>query len=344
MDTVSPRRSPATLHPSSSAARDEGNVPDFASAWTEWRAHRASGSRPLANPTLADYDSMYRRYIRPFFADLPMDEIGARTVGEFQLEMRRIGVSAVRYGKVVVPLRACLRWHFRRGTFLRDTAYWFDKPAPPADERKVLSFDEVERLLEALPRFYRPLIACAAYTGMRLGELRALTWQDVNFDRSVVYVRRAMDLNTVRLYTKTKSSRTVGLPDHLATLLLNWKSVCPASELSLVFPRPSGRVLEPSEFRKRVFKPALMIANLDPSFRIHDLRHTAASLYVRAGASVVDLMRVFGWSQMQTAMRYIHMLDTPSVLAAMLSESRTSNLSADTHPDETRRSAPGLSD
>jgi len=303
---------------------------DFASAWGKWRAYRASGSRPLANSTLADYDSMYRLYVGPFFASMPLSTITARAVGDFQLNMRRIGVSAVRYGKVVVPLRACLRWHFRRGTFASDTSFWFDKPAPPADERKVLSFEELERLVAALPAFYRPLVVCAAYTGMRLGELRALTWQDVNFDRGLIYVRRAMDLDVVRLYTKTKSSRTVGLPDHLAVLLRQWATECPPSELGLVFPRPSGRVLEPSDFRKRVFKPALVRAGLDPSFRIHDLRHTAASWYVRAGASVVDLMRVFGWTQMQTAMRYIHMLDTPAALATLLSESRAASLSAGT--------------
>ena len=322
----------ATICPPSGATLEQrpDNL-DFASAWGEWRDYRASGSRPLAKSTLADYDSMYRLYIGPFFADLPLSGITARIVGDFQLGMRRIGVSAVRYGKVVVPLRACLRWHFRRGTFAHDTTFWFDKPAPPADERKVLSFEELERLLKALPAFYRPLVACAAYTGMRLGELRALTWQDVNFDRGLIYVHRAMDLDVVRLYTKTKSSRTVGLPDHVAVLLRQWASQCPSSELGLVFPRPSGRVLDPSDFRRRVFKPALVRAGIDPSFRIHDLRHTAASWYVCAGASVVDLMRVFGWTQMQTAMRYIHMLDTPTALAALLSESREISLSAGTH-------------
>jgi len=196
----------------------------------------------------------------------------------------------------------------------------------PRLERKALSFEELECLLAALPEFYRPAIACAAYTGLRLGELRALTWQDVDLERGVIHVRRAMDRDVVRMYTKTKSSRSVGVPEHVRALLCAWRQQCPSSDMGLVFPQQSGRVLEPSDFRKRVFKPALARAGLDPSFRIHDLRHTAASWYVRAGASVVDLMRVFGWSQMQTAMRYIHMLDTPTALAALLTESRESSL------------------
>ncbi len=302
---------------------------DFAAAWSSWMAHRISGSRPLAVSTRQDYDSMYRCYLEPFFGDLRLEEIGAGTVGAFQLDMLDYGVSAVRYGKIVVPLRACLRWHFRNGTFPHDTAFWFDKPAPPADERRVLSFEELERLLDALPQFYRPLIACAAYTGLRLGELRALVWQDVDLDRGIIHVRRAMDRDTVRMYTKTKASRSVGLPTHLRSLLSEWRQHRPESELGLVFPQQSGRVLEPSDFRKRVFKPALRLAGLDPAFRIHDLRHTAASWYVRAGASVVDLMRVFGWSQMGTATRYVHMLDTPATLAALITESRANMLGAD---------------
>ena len=299
---------------------------DFAAAWTAWRDHRLSGSRPLAVSKLEDYDSMYRCYIGPYFGDMRLEQISAGSVGAFQLEMRSYGVSAVRYSKVVVPLCACLRWHFRIGAFPHDTTFWFDRPAPPANERKVLSFEEVERLLKALPAFHRPLIECAAYTGLRLGELRALSWQDVDLDRGIIQVRRAMDRDVLRMYTKTKSSRSVGIPDHLRSTLRDWRLASPESELGVVFPQRSGRVLDSSDFRKRVFKPALVRAGLDPSFRIHDLRHTAASWYVRAGASMADLMRIFGWSQMQTAMRYIHMLDTPTTLAALLTEARDGTL------------------
>lgn len=299
---------------------------DFASAWVQWREHRTSGSRPIARSTREDYDSMYRRYLGPFFGWMRLVDIDARAIGEFQLRMRELGVSAVRYGKIVVPLRACLRWHHRKGTFPHDTSFWFDQPAPPADERKVLTFEEVELLISETPEHYRPFISCAAYTGLRLGELLALTWQDVDVDAGIVRVRRAMDRNVVRMYTKTKASRTVGLPAHLREQLARWKADCPASEDNLVFPSPRGRPIEPSTFRTRVFKPALARAGIDPSFRIHDLRHTAASWYVRAGASVVDLMRVFGWSQMQTALRYIHMLETPTMLAELLSESRHDRL------------------
>ena len=326
---------PAFAERSHSPSRSIASVPvvpgDFAAAWSAWRAHRISGSRPIAISTLQDYDSMYRCYLGPFFGDLRLEKIDAATVGTFQIAMLEFGVSAVRYGKVVVPLRACLRWHFRNGTFPHDTTFWFDKPAPSADERKVLSFEELERLLAALPEYHRPMVACAAYSGLRLGELRALTWHDVDLDPGIIHVRRAMDRDTVRMYTKTKSSRSVGLPEHIRALLSDWRHQCPPSDLDLVFPQQSGRVVEPSGFRRWVFKPALVRAGLDPSFRIHDLRHTAASWYVHAGASVVDLMRVFGWSQMQTAMRYIHMLDTPTALAALLTESRETSLAASAH-------------
>jgi len=60
----------------------------------------------MARSTLSDYQSMFHCYLGPYFGDMQLDEIDASTVGAFQLEMRSIGVSAVRYGKVVVPLRA----------------------------------------------------------------------------------------------------------------------------------------------------------------------------------------------------------------------------------------------
>jgi len=276
----------------------------------------------MARSTVEDYDSMYRCYLGPYFADVTLDDLDARLIAEFQLEMRRIGVSPVRYGKIVVPLRACLRWHARNGAFAHDTTYWFDKPAPSADERKVLTYDEADRLLAALPDYYRPFVTCAVYTGLRLGEMRALTWNDVDLTSGIIHVRKAMDREVVRMYTKTKQSRSVGIPDLPLEVLRAWRAHCPPSAGDLVFPLPCGSPIDPSTFRSRVFKPALRAAEIDPSFRIHDLRHTAASWCVRAGATVVDLMRVFGWSQLQTALRYIHMLDTPTTLADLLTQSR----------------------
>ena len=298
----------------------------FAWAWNQWRTHRATGSRPFARSTLEDYDSAYNCYIGPLLGDIRLDDITADVVDAFQLELFHRGVSAVRYSKIVVPLRACLRWQRRSGAFTKDMTFWFDSPAPAAAERRVLTFEQADRLIAEMPAYYRPVISTALFTGLRFGEIRALSWRDVDLDSGVIQVHKAMDRGVIRSYTKTKSARCVGLPAHLVEELREWSRVCPPSPLDLVFPVPCGSPIDGTTFSKRYFRPAVKRAGIDPSFRVHDMRHTAASWHVRAGATVPDLMYVFGWSQLQTAMRYIHSFQTPTGLAEKITISRDEQL------------------
>jgi len=60
--------------------------------------------------------------------------------------------------------------------------------------------------------------------------------------------------------------------------------------------------------------------------RIHDLRHTAASLYLQSGATVREVMEIFGWSQMQTALRYLHTTEPLTLAAQRLSDVRETAL------------------
>jgi len=156
-------------------------APTLADAWERWLAYRSVSQRPLRLSTLADYRSAYRRHIGPRLGRTPLAEIDGRAIADLVVALGEDGVAAKRLSNVLVPLRACLSWHHRMGTFERDPAGWFDAAAPAADERRVLSLTEVERLVAATPAPYRAFVATAAWTGMRLGELRALTWADIDW-------------------------------------------------------------------------------------------------------------------------------------------------------------------
>jgi len=295
----------------------------FAQAWRTWLEYRSCGPRPLRLSTRADYESIYRCHLGPHLGELPLRAIDGLAIARLVVALSAsVVLSPKRISNVLVPLRACLRWHHRMGAFPGDPSPWFDTATPPADERRILTIEQVERLVAATPAAHRAFVTTAAYTGLRAGELRALSWGDIDFDARGITVNKTYYRDHLQRSTKTGHDRVVPLPPHVAITLREWRRECPRSSAGLVFPGPSGSPLDLDTFRARIFKPAVRAAGLPAGLRIHDLRHTSASLYLQSGATVREVMEIHGWRQMQTALRYLHTGDTLSAAAERLTEAR----------------------
>lgn len=311
-NTHAPAAGDATQRPS----------PSFSEAWELWLAYRQHGTRPLRDSTLADYRSIYRRHLQPAFGDTPLASVDGAGIARFSVASTAAGMSPKRLSNVLVPLRACLRWRHRIGELPRDPSPWFERSMSAADERLTLSPAQIEDLLDQLPSSYRPFVEFAAYVGTRAGEQRALTWSDIDLRVGTARITKTYYRTHLQRSTKTGRDRTVPLPPHICTMLSRWRAHCPASADNLVFPGPAGTILDLDTFRARVFKPAVIAASLPERLRIHDLRHTAASLYLQSGATVREVMEIFGWTQMQTALRYLHTTQPLSEAAGRLSQHR----------------------
>lgn len=138
-----------------------------------------------------------------------------------------------------------------------------------------------------------------AYTGLRYGEMAALRVQDFDMLRRRVQIQRSVTEVSGKLVwgtPKNSEKRSVPFPkflsDPLATLMED------KGRADLVFTAPAGGVLRIATFRTRVFKPAvaaLVEADADfPKATLHDLRHTAASLAISAGANVKAVQTMLG--------------------------------------------------
>ena len=149
------------------------------------------------------------------------------------------------------------------------------------------------------------LVRVAAYTGLRLGELLALRWKDIDFDGSVMTVSRALSAG-VETTTKSGRVRRVPLPEQAAAALLrlrNRPDFIAAKEL--VFADPTlGRPLHPVTVRKR-YKHARDLVGARP-LRFHDLRHTYGSLLAAGGVDLVTIKEMMGHSALSTTGRYLH--------------------------------------
>jgi integrase len=141
-------------------------------------------------------------------------------------------------------------------------------------------------------------------TGLRLGELQALRWMDIDFDRHVVRVRRSRGRHGFTSPKSTRAMRTAPLaPELLGPLAAHWSAAPYRGDEDLVFAHPlTGDVYDASRIRKR-YKAALAVAGLRDA-RFHDLRHTFGTRMAAAGAPMRSIQAWMGHRDHATTLRY----------------------------------------
>jgi integrase len=161
---------------------------------------------------------------------------------------------------------------------------------------RYLSHEQVGAVADLIGDDARALFMVLAYCGPRWGEATALRVQDVDLLRSRLYVRRAFsDVSgeLIESTTKTHADRTLPLPTFLRAELE--ALMAGKSTTDLMFTAPLGGPWRNANFRSRRFDPAVKAAGLPP-LKVHELRHTAASLAVQAGGNVKAIQRMLGHS------------------------------------------------
>jgi integrase len=203
-------------------------------------------------------------------------ELGART------GRRRTCSGNLRCAHRVLSL--ALTAAVRDGRLVRNVAEGVPLPRVVATPKRFLTHDQVQALAEACAP-YGTLIRVLAYAGLRWGELVALTTRRIDLARRRIEVVEAITEVHGRVVvgtTKTCQRRSVPIPRFLADELAD--HLTGKAHGDLVFTAPEGGVLRNTNFRPRFFDPAaekVGLLGLTP----HELRHTAASLAIAAGAN-----------------------------------------------------------
>jgi integrase len=183
-------------------------------------------------------------------------------------------------------------------------------PKIEREEMRFLNPAEVAGLADAIGPRYRALVLLGAYGGLRMGELAGLRRGRVDLLRGTVDIAEIVVEVRGQLYTgppKTRAGRrTVGLPRVVVEeLAAHMGPVGPAD--AYVFTAEKGGVLRTSNFRIKVWLPAVRAAGLAP-LRPHDLRHTAVALWIAAGANPKEVSVRAGHTSVSfTLDRYGHL-------------------------------------
>ena len=180
--------------------------------------------------------------------------------------------------------------------------------------KRALEISELSRLAENCGN-YQSMIFLAGLTGLRWAELIALTPEDFDFKQKTLQVNKTLsEVNGKFHHVPTKSGKTRVLPIPEFMLSTLRSLVLTTTKGNSVFTSSEGSYLRKGNFAKRIFKPALKKSKLD-GVRFHDLRHTAVSLQLRAGADILALSRVAGHSSPSITLNvYAHELDDSTSL------------------------------
>lgn len=168
--------------------------------------------------------------------------------------------------------------------------------------------DEADRLLRAAAPEWQPMLAIALRTGLRLGELLALRWSDVDLVASQLVVRRTLWQGEEGT-PKGGRHRPVPLSDEAAATLKAHRHL----RGSYVFCDEMGARLTHS-FVKDVVPQACVRAGLAKRITWHGLRHSFASHLVMRGASLKAVQELLGHESIEMTLRYSHL--TPDVRRA----------------------------
>jgi len=275
----------------------------------------------LAKLNAADQRSMMVKLIAPAWGKMLVTEVGAYDVELLLTKVaegrarpakakprnrarklkgaRPTPVRANRVGEVVRKMFAyAVKWGWRDD----NPAMGFRRRMETPRER-YLSQDEIAHLAAALDAAEDDraagIIRLCMLTGARVGEVRQARFEDFNLEH-LSWTKPAMT-------TKQRRVHRVPISDEAAAIVRQRRLAVVAGSPWL-FPGdvPGQPVQEIRRFWRRIQKEAVI-----EDVRIHDLRHTFASLLVSGGASLEMIGKLLGHSQMQTTQRYAHLMDSP---------------------------------
>ncbi|MEU6611197.1 tyrosine-type recombinase/integrase [Streptomyces shenzhenensis] len=327
--------------------RDGGTVRKAGRVWTveTWLTHWVDTIAPLAvnENTMVGYGVAVRKHLIPALGAHRLDKLGPEHIERFYGKMQADGRRAGTIHQIHRTFRTALNEAVRRGHLTRNPVQLAKAPRVSEEEIEPYTVDEVKRLLRAADdRRNSARWAVALALGLRQGEALGLKWADADMERGVLMVRRSrrrpryahgcgdtcgrkagycpqrQRTNPETADTKSRAGRrAVGLPAQLVDLLRTHRVKQEAERVGAgdkwtdqgwLFATPDGRGTPPRTDYDD-WKELLADAKVRDG-RLHDARHTAATVLLILGVSERAVMGLMGWSTTAMAARYQHMVDS----------------------------------
>lgn len=284
------------------------------------------------------YESIYRVYIRDCeLINIKVKDISIVAIQRFYKNLLDAGTTPYTIRSIHKLIAPCIRYAYNNDMIIKDFSRAIELPKNhilKQEEVQPLTVEEQQIFVQAIKNNkYEMLFTVALYSGLRQGELIALTWDDINFNEGYIDVNKTMaevvdsspegrgKIKQTIQTPKTKCSiRKVNIPLSVVELLLKYKEI-QKKELSeyrylsrfkdynLVFCNKYGNYISPRALREE-FKNVLKNSNIAPR-KFHNLRHTYATRLFELGENPKTVQKLLGHSKLTVTMdTYTHVLDS----------------------------------
>lgn len=264
--------------------------------------------------TLETLSNKIDNRITPYFGSRPLSSITPATVLDWIQSLE--GYS----DRYIKDLFAQLKAIYSFGTKyhdITDIMVKVDRPRVRQQKKEMLfwELDEFERFIEHVEQNTFRLFFCTLYfTGCRRGEGHALLWEDIDLTTRTIRINKSMTNKTsdgpfkITAPKNLSSVRTVSIPSYLCEALTEYKTSLPSDQAQPQSFAFGGDRPLPTTSTDRVFAKACTAAGVK-QIRIHDLRHSCASLLISRGVSIVAVSKRLGHATIeQTLQTYTHLL------------------------------------
>jgi integrase len=279
---------------------------------TSWLSEKVD----IKEKTQAGYQGLLTSRVLPTFGEYQLRHIEPGSVRSWVAELVKADLSPSRIRQAHQVLRSSLAQAVQDGHIGRNPADGIGLPRQHQREMLFLTSNQLRDLAQFAAEFGQiegTLVTLLGYTGLRWSELVALRRRSIDPLNRRIYVREAATEISGRLVFDTPKShrqRTVVVPKSVLGLLdLDRRTE------DLMFTAAKGGPLRSANFRTRLWLPAVeRLTETAPQLhglRIHDLRHTAASLAISCGANIKAVQRMLGHRHASVTLdRYGHLYDS----------------------------------
>lgn len=269
---------------------------EFAATWLE----EQTGLKPK---TISTYRWAIEQQLIPRLGvRLKLVDLDVNRVAAMVAEMRSEGKKAWTIRACLTPLSRIMATAVRRGLAPANPVPQLERSERPQGDQarmEILDSDEIKLLLDNATEWYKPLLATAIFTGLRIGELLNLKWSDIDWEEGVLHVRESKTRAGVREVVLMPALQQI-----LATHSLDREGSV------YVFETHEGQQMKHRTVTRRALEDTLKRAKISKRIRFHDLRHTFASILISHNYELTYIAEQMGHANPSITLRiYGHLLD-----------------------------------